>query len=95
METNGRAARIDGIHTALPGGKFFFERVDTNNDFMHEGKRYHVDPSVEGYGPKETTDGCLYDMDTIVVVNHEGTLYFFQQNYQPIEERYIQLATAS
>lgn len=93
--TDQRATRIAAIHKAFPGGVFSFERVDTNNDFAFEGTRYHIDSSIEGYRPKETESGYLYDMDSIVIVRHNGTLHFYQQDYVPIEDRDVKLAPVS
>ena len=63
-------------------------QVDTENNFVFQGQRYHIDESVTQYAPKVTKDGeLLYDMDRIICGTAEdGTTVFFDMNIDLVRE---------
>lgn len=48
--------------------EFYHCPVDTECVFTHLGSSYKIHASVESYAPRQTKEGVLYDMDTIIVV---------------------------
>lgn len=82
---NGRAGRIEMIRRMFPGCTFAFARVDTDNVFTHDGTSYQLSDEVAAYQPVETKEGMLFDMDTIVIVHHDGCRHFYTQDYRPID----------
>ncbi len=85
--------RTERVREAYPGCTFAHCRVDTTNRFEHDGVWYVIDEWVAAYQPKETKEGLLYDMDTVVVVSDaEGVLHFYDQAMRPIDRSDIQYA---
>ena len=69
---------------------FTYCRVDTQNDFRFDEVLWHIDESLEGYQPKHTPLGDLYDMDLVVAVrSKDGVIHFFDADYLPIPEEKI------
>ena len=57
--------------------------VDTDGIFSIDGTKYKVDyPQYKG---KQLKDDVIYDMDHVIVANDHGQLFFFDQNFDPIE----------
>lgn len=85
------AKRIREIQERFPGCVIDHERIDTDNVFPHAGITYRLSDSVAAYRPRQTRNGLLYDMDRVIVVQQEGTLRFFQQDYLPIDDCEIEI----
>lgn len=59
-----------------------WERVDTDNTFVHNGVIHMIKDTVEQYRPKLTRNGLLYDMDRVLVSDGR----YFDQEYNEITE---------
>lgn len=85
-----RSYRISVIRDQHPGGSFYFCRVDTENVFAFEDVLYMIHPSIQGYQPKETKHGLLYDMDQVVIVRDAaGRLHHYTQQLDAIAPELI------
>ena len=78
-ETAGKEGRQDTprsrflkINELMQNGRLISVRVDTENNFLYNGKRYKISASDEQYHPKQTKVGVLYDADTVYVFLPKG-----------------------
>ena len=80
-----RMQKIEAARKAYNIVKFGFARVDTANEFVYDGIRYHISDSCEAYAPKVTRGGeFIYDMDQIIcATDASGKLHFFDMNLEP------------
>lgn len=87
-----RSQRVARVREQHPGCAFHFCQVDTENVFTFENTQYVIHPSLQAYQPKETKHGLLYDMDQITVVRDtEGTLHFYDQQFEAIESTLVMM----
>ena len=67
-----RFQRLQKIRTEYPGCFIHVAAVDTDNRFCHGGQVYCISAEAGQYAPRQTREGELYDMDRVLVVEHEG-----------------------
>lgn len=72
------------IRLGINGGEWC--RVDTDNRFEYNGRKYEIDAGMTQYQPVETEYGMLYDMDRILATNPEK-LEFYDMNYDIVKVR--------
>lgn len=87
--SSARSRRIEAIRDAYPGSVFHFSRVDTDNQFVHDGRTYQIDQSVAAYSAKQTKEGLLYDMDQVMIVSTDCEMAFFDQDAFPIDDMLV------
>lgn len=87
--TVNRSSRISAIRMAHPSATFSFSRVDTDNQFVHDGRTYQIDQSVAAYSAKQTKEGLLFDMDQVMIVSTDCEMAFFDQDAFPIDDMLV------
>lgn len=67
--------------------------VDTENMFEHCGKKYVISDKVEGYLPKDTKVGDIYDWDKVYILTDKRTklIEFYAQDVSPLEGLVIEV----
>lgn len=71
--------------------RFAFARVDTDNNFCHDGYCWHIDQDIEQYKPTVLKDDVLWDMDQVMIVDTADGRYYYDMNYEPIPSEAITL----
>lgn len=81
-----KANRIDRIKERYPNAMVTFCRVDTENCFQYGDSKFRIPMSSKAYAPKKTASGLFYSMDQCVVVNADGRLFFYDQDFIPLDQ---------
>lgn len=88
--SNTRYEKIRRIESFIGKSEYFYPIVNTDNEFVFQGKRYRIDNRVAGYNGKNVGSDTLYDMDKIVcAISPDGKIYFFDMNMDLIPNQYI------
>lgn len=88
--SNTRYEKIRRIESFIGKSEYFYPIVNTDNEFVFQGKRYRIDNRVAGYNGKNVGSDTLYDMDKIVcAISPDGKRYFFDMNMDLIPNQYI------
>lgn len=87
-----RFQRLQKIRTEYPGCFIHVAAVDTDNRFCHGGQVYCISAEAGQYAPRQTREGELYDMDRVLVVEHEGKpALFLDQSAYAIAPEHVRL----
>ena len=90
-EMQEKRKRIDEMRKQYPGANVSYERVDTVNEFTHNGKRFRVD-DLPQYRAKLVKGDYLYDMDQVVCVeDHHGHVLFYDQDFNSISGHVVEI----
>lgn len=86
-----RRQKIEALRSQYGVERFTFERVDTENVFIHDGKVYKISDEEKAYAAKDTPDGDrLYDMDQILCADLScGEVLFFDMAIAPVKKIFL------
>lgn len=59
--------------------------VDTEGYFVVDDRKIHIPDNYKQYSPKYLKDDVLFDMDHVIVAKVDGEMFFFDQNFDPIQ----------
>lgn len=88
--TQTRYDRIAATKSAYPTCSIHRAVVDTEGNFLFNGRQYAIDMKLcKKYAPKETDIGELYDMDYVVCVDAGGDVMFFDADFFRIDDNAV------
>ncbi len=66
-------------------------RVDIDNIFIYEGKKYRICEKVDRYKTTEIPNENNAEMDTVLVVEDKGKIWFLDENMDKIKSKFIEI----
>lgn len=86
-EMQTRRERVDRMYKEHKGAHTIRCRVDAEGKFKVRDVMYSISDEVKAYQSIRTKDDVYYEMDTIIVLRDaDGRMYFYDQEYRPIDE---------
>lgn len=89
-EMQEKRKRIDEMRKQHPDANVSYERVDTMNEFIHNGKHFRID-DLPQYRAKLVKGDYLYDMDQVVCVDDHGHALFYDQDFNSISGHVVEI----